>query len=82
MKASQAALALGLFLFSEIMPFLPFKSNGLLHASIECLHVMKVIPDDSYQRMRVAGMPTSNKEEIIIDIKNKSCGTIKIRCRK
>lgn len=82
MRIPKPAFTFALFVFSELLPFMPFRSNGLLHAAIEGFHYMRLIPDASYEKMRTAGIETHSKQDIVIDIKNPTCGTIKIRCKK
>jgi hypothetical protein len=85
MQPPKAAVSLALLAFSEVMPFLPFKSNGLLHAALDCFHDLHVIPDDTYTRMKVTGAPESAHKEqqgvVVVDINNARCGRIKITCK-
>lgn len=44
-------IAGGLFALSEVLPFLPVRYNGVLHATLSALHFAKLIPDLDFQRM-------------------------------
>jgi hypothetical protein len=47
----QSAITVALFVFSETLPFLPCKSNGILHVALSSLHSLKLIPDAQFAKL-------------------------------
>jgi hypothetical protein len=40
----------GLFVLSEVLPFLPCRENTVLHLALSTLHTMKLIPDEQFEK--------------------------------
>lgn len=73
----------GLFVLSELMPYLPCRGNGVFHIALSTLHKIKVLPDAEFEKMeRKAGfdmdsdgmigkerVTKSEDEETVIEIR-------------
>ena len=47
-----AIIAACLLCVSEILPYTPLKGNGIVQASFQMLHAIKLVPDAQYERIR------------------------------
>jgi hypothetical protein len=57
----QLLIPVGMFLVSELLPFLPCKQNSVLQIAVRGLNVAKIVPDDAYKNfLKAAQNGTAN----------------------
>jgi hypothetical protein len=61
----RVVLAGGLFILSETLPYLPCKSNGVLHIALSSLHSLKLMPDAQFAKFERASGFDMNHDGVI-----------------
>jgi hypothetical protein len=62
-------LTVGLFCVSELLPFLPIKSNGFVQLAVNILHETKLVTDEQFERLH----PSSSAPPLASDGTIKEC---------
>jgi len=57
----QVVFTASCFALSEVLPYLPGKSNNLVHLAVTGLNMAKLIPDDVYNKFEASTLDQSTK---------------------